>query len=103
MRIFLSIIGGIFALVLVVALAVGLWFGGWALAGANQSAQYKVNTNSQQYQASLVSQQRDRVQAYDTAVEPGQKAQIKMTFCAIAPSLNPAPTDLVVATARICS
>jgi len=90
-----SIIAGI-------GVCVGLWFGYWALAQANQTQQYKVNTNGQQYQSSLVSQERDRISGYDIATNDAQKAQIKSTFCQVYPDLNPAPNDLVQAHARIC-
>jgi len=74
---------------------VGCWFGYWALAKKSTSNQYDVNTHNQQYQAGLVSQERDRVQAYDTAVDPAQKQQIKLTFCQVYPNLSPPPADLV--------
>lgn len=86
-----------------VAVIVGLWFGGWALAGINQTKQYQVNTNSQQYQGGLVSQERDRVAGYDAAVDLGQKANIKQTFCTIFTDLKPPPDDLILAQSRICN
>lgn len=86
----------------VIVLAVGGWFGYWALAKANTNQQYQVNTNSQQYQQSLVDQERNRVQGYDQTTDPAQKQQIATTFCQVYPDLNPAPTDLVQASARIC-
>jgi hypothetical protein len=85
------------------ALLVGLWFGGWALAGLNQTKQYEVNTNSQQFQGGLVSQERDRVAGYDAAVDPAQKDNIKQTFCTVFADLKPAPEDLVLAQSRICN
>ncbi|MEC5149200.1 hypothetical protein [Cryobacterium sp. GrIS_2_6] len=85
-----------------IVVLVGAWFGYWALAQANQTAQYGVNTNGQQYQSGLVSQERDRIAGYDKALDPAQKAQIKVTFCQVFPDLKPAPTDLVQANARIC-
>lgn len=86
----------------VIAIAVGLWFGGWALAGANQTKQYQVNTSSQQYQAGLVAQERDRVQGYATATDDAQKKQIALTFCQVYPDLKPAPADLVAAQSTLC-
>ena len=85
-----------------IAAAIGIYWGSWALAEQNQTNQYKVNTNSQQYQAALVDQERDRIQGYDTAAEGAQKAQITSTFCAAYLSLTLPPTDLVLANARIC-
>lgn len=86
----------------VVAIAVGGWFGYWALAKAGQSERYNVNTHSQQYQAGLVSQERDRVLAYDTATDEAQKAQIRATFCAAYTQLDPPTPDLADAHIRIC-
>lgn len=86
----------------VVVIVVGAWFGYWWLARASQSNRYDVNTHSQQYQAGLVSQERDRVQAYDVATDDGQKAQIRSTFCAVYTQLDPPTPDLVEAHARIC-
>jgi hypothetical protein len=88
--------------VVVSAIAVGCWFGYWALAEQSQTNQYKVNTDSQQYQASVIDQERDRIQGYDASTDPAQKAQIASTFCASFPSLTLAPADLVMASARIC-
>ena len=90
-------------IIIFAALSVGLWFGYYALAGANQTANYKVNTNSQQYQSGLVSQERDRIAGYDAAVDSAQKAQIKTTFCQVFSDLKPAPDDLVTANSRICN
>lgn len=95
----LTIVG----VILAVAVSVGLWFGYYALAGANQTANYKVNTNSQQYQAGLVSQERDRIAGFDAAVDSAQKEQIKTTFCQVFTDLKPAPDDLVLANSRICN
>jgi hypothetical protein len=91
------------SIVVAAALIVGAWFGYWALAGRAQTNRYEVNTNSQQYQGGLVSQERDRIAGYDAAIDPAQKAQIKTTFCQVFPDLKPAPDDLVQGSARICS
>ena len=94
----LAVIGGI-------ALLVALWFVGWQVAKANTDQQYQVNTHSQQYQASLVQQEQDRVQGYDTATDPAQKQQISATFCSVYQELTHPETypDLVQANARICN
>jgi nitrogen fixation-related uncharacterized protein len=92
----------VLAAIAVVAILVGGWFGFWALARANQQQQYQVNTDGQQYQASLISQERDRVAGYDAAADGPQKEQIKSTFCAIYLTLKPAPEDLAAAYSRIC-
>lgn len=89
--------------ILTAAILIGLWFGGWALYQANQSARYAANTHSQQWQAGIISQQRDRVTAYDIATDEGQKKQIATTFCAVYLDLNPAPADLTDANFRICN
>lgn len=98
------------------AVCVAAWAGYWWLAGSSQTHRYQVNTNSQQYQGGLVSQERDRVSAYDslsTAIagttdqnvkvaDQQQQRQIETTFCQVFESLNPAPADLAEAHARIC-
>lgn len=98
MKILLTILG----VIGLIALAVALWFGGWALTQANQNQQYRVSTGGQQYQSGLVSQERDRIAGYDKAADGPQKEQIRTTFCQVYPDLNPAPADLVSAHARIC-
>lgn len=85
-----------------IALIVGAWFGYWALARANQTQQYGVNTDGQQYQAGLISQERDRVTAYNVATDPGQKKSIADQFCAVYLDLTKPPTDLVAAYDDIC-
>lgn len=84
------------------AMIIALWFGYWAISRENTTQRYKVNTNNQQYQAGLISQERDRVLGWDEAKDLGQKAQIKSTFCAVYLTLKPAPEDLVLAYSRIC-
>ena len=91
------------AVVLGILVCVGVWFGYWALARQATTEQYQVNTNNQQYQASLVSQERDRVTAYYAAVDPAQKQAISSQFCQIYPTLNPPTADLIQAHAAICS
>lgn len=98
----MKVVVAILGVIVAIGVIVGLWFGGWALAEANQTAQYKVNTNGQQYQSGLVSQERDRIAAFDIATVPAQKEQIRTTFCQVFPTLKPAPEDLVQANARIC-
>lgn len=92
----------ILAAVATVLLAVGGWFGYWALAKAGQSARYNVNTHNQQYQAGLISAERDRVTGYDAATDEAQKNQIRSTFCAVYSQLDPPTPDLVDAHTRIC-
>jgi flagellar basal body-associated protein FliL len=92
----------ILAALVVVGLAVGGWFLYWHLAKAGQANRYEVNVGTQQYQAGLIQQERDRVIAYNIATDPGQKKAIADQFCAIFPSIVPAPTDLVSANASIC-
>ena len=90
------------AAVTLAGLVFGGWLAYWAIAGHGQTRRYEVNTHSQQYQAGLVSQERDRVTAYDVAVDPAQKRQIKVTFCQVYPDLAPPPDDLIIAHDRIC-
>lgn len=79
------------------ALAIGGWKLHWWTAEHAVNNQYKVNTGSQQYQAGLVSQERDLVQGYRVATDPGQKAQISAQFCQVYLDLDPAPADLQMA------
>jgi Tfp pilus assembly protein PilX len=88
--------------VTVAALLTGAWFGYWALAKRSVANQYDINTNTQQYQAGLISQERDRVTAYDTATDDAQKNNIKTTFCAVYAELTKPPADLASAHDRIC-
>lgn len=88
--------------IVVVALAVGGWFLYWGIARANQDQQYQVNTNSQQYQQSLIQQEQDRVQGYDAASDTAQKQQIASTFCAVYQDITHPTPDLMQAQARIC-
>lgn len=90
------------ACVVVAALIVVGWFLYWHLAESSQNHRYEVNTHSQQYQAALVSQERDRVQGFDAAVDPGQKANIKATFCAAYRDVTQPPDDLLQDVVRIC-
>jgi hypothetical protein len=96
------VFAGIGAAILGCLLIVGLWFGYWAIAEQGQTNRYIVNTRSQQYQAATVAQLRDKVVAYQVAVDEGQKVQIKLTFCQLYVTLDPAPADLVAANSVIC-
>lgn len=85
-----------------VVLLVGGWYAYWAIARAATSNRYDVNTNTQQYQAGLISQERDRIAGYMAATDTAQKQQIAAQFCAVYPSLKPPPPDLVTASANLC-
>lgn len=95
--------GIVAAVVLVIALAIGAWFGYWALTRENTEQRYKVNTGTQQYQSGLIAQQRDRALAYDQTANPDQQAAIAAQFCQIALTLSQPPADLTQAAARICN
>jgi hypothetical protein len=110
-------IGYAFTTALVVAgLCIGGWFAYWGLAGSSQDHRNHVNTHSQQYQAGLISQERDRAQSYDQlaaalagthdpavkSADQSQQEQIKETFCQVFADLTEAPADLTQANARIC-
>lgn len=88
--------------VAVVVLCTGGWLLYWRLALAGQNNQYNVNTHSQQYQAGLIAQERDRIAGYDAAIDPAQKQQIKTSFCQVYPDLTQPPIDIQSAHARIC-
>lgn len=91
------------SLLAVAVLAAGGWFGYWFLAGQSQTNQYIVNTQSQQYQASLIDQERNRAQGFDAAAPGPQQTQIASTFCAVLPSVTIVPADLTQASARMCN
>jgi hypothetical protein len=93
---------GIGSAVLACFVIVGGWFAYWAIAEQGQTNRYIVNTRSQQYQAATVAQLRDKVTAYQVAVDEAQKLNIKLTFCSMYVTLDPAPADLVAANTLIC-
>lgn len=90
------------ALLIGLVLAIGGWYAYWALAKASTNNRYEVNTHTQQYQASLVSQERDRMSGYLAATDSGQKLAIAQQFCAVFPSLDIPPSDLVSAASQLC-
>lgn len=102
-----ELLGGFAALVLglvvVVALAVGGYSLYWHVAKQNVRNQYDVNTNTQQYQAGLISEERNLSLEWTRAEDPGQKQAIADQFCQVYPNLTPAPADLVTAHAGMCS
>jgi hypothetical protein len=80
---------------------IGSFLAWWFFGAAMQSKQYEINTHNQQYQAGLIAQERDRAQAWSVATDSGQKELLRSTFCAVYPSLEPAPADLVAANAQM--
>ncbi len=92
----------VLAAVAAAAVLVAMWFGYWALTKQSVANQYDVNTNTQQYQAGLIGQERDRVTAYDAATDDAQKNNIKTTFCTVYADLTKPPADLQSAHTRIC-
>jgi hypothetical protein len=54
----------------------------WWLARDTTEKRYEVNTGTQQYQASLISENQDRLQDYVRAQDPGQKEALRQMFCA---------------------
>lgn len=95
----LAIIG---VVLLLAAITVGCWFGYWAVYKQSVKNQYDVNTHTQQYQSSLVQQERDFAQGYNAATDPAQKAQIRSTFCSMYTNLDNPPADLASAQVQIC-
>lgn len=93
----------VLSIIVFIGLCVGGWFLYWAVALQNQNQQYGVNTHSQQYQSSLISQERDAAQGWTNATDPAQKKQIAETFCAVYSDLTEKPIDLVQADARMCN
>lgn len=98
-----AVFATIAGLVVLVGLAVGGYSLYWHVAKQNVRNQYDVNTNTQQYQAGLISQERNLALDWGKAVDPGQKQAIADQFCGIYPNLNPTPSDLATANTRICA
>lgn len=94
---------GIGVAVGLLAACIGAWFGYWALQRANTEQQYGVNTETQQYQASLISQERDRVTGWYASTDTAQKRSIASQFCAVYDSLTRVPADLAEAHSNICT
>lgn len=103
-------------IVMIAVIGVSGYFLYFKVAQDSTTRRYNVNTHNQQYQAGLISQERDNAQAYnsdsisianttDPAVKQSfmsQQSQLKATFCQIYPNLDPPPADLVQANAQIC-
>jgi len=91
--------------VLLVSVAVigGAWFAYWAIQKQSTENRYDINTGTQQYQSALISQERDRVTAYDVSVDEAQKKNIASTFCAVYSELTNPTEDLSAAERRICN
>jgi hypothetical protein len=87
---------------LFVLLCIGAYQGYWYLAKKNTQNQYDVNTGTQQYQAGLISQERDLVIGWNRSPDTGQKAAMADQFCAIYSQVHPVPADLAVAHSTMC-
>jgi hypothetical protein len=74
----------------------------WWVARSSTARRYDVNTGTQQYQAGLISQERNLSLDWGKAVAPGQKQAIADQFCQVYPSLKPPPADLVTSHVTIC-
>lgn len=93
----------IVTIAIVAGLGTGAWFGYWWLAPKAANNQYNVNTHTQQFQTGLVQQLRDKVQGYQLATDPAQKANFAQTFCAMYVDLTQPPQDLIQAHFTICN
>jgi hypothetical protein len=85
-----------------VLLCIGAYQGYWYLAKKNVQNQYDVNTGTQQYQAGLISQERDLVIGWNRSPDAGQKTAMADQFCAIYSQIHPVPADLAVAHSTMC-
>lgn len=97
------VLGWFGAGVAVVVIGWALWHGLWA---ANRSAvqhTYEINRDSQQFQAGLISQERNLSLDWNRAIDPGQKRAIADQFCQIYPNLQPATADLASVHDSICN
>lgn len=77
------------AFVVAIALLIGGWFLVWYLRGQAASNQYQVNTHSQQYQATVIAQERSLVTAIETASTAGQRT----AFTERSSSMVPRPSS----------
>lgn len=100
MKITLAVLGGIVVLAIIIF---GGWKLGWWFETQNVDLQNQVNHNSQPYQDGLIQQERDRLQGWDTATDPGQKKQISLTFCEVYPDITHPPADLAQRQAQVCT
>lgn len=103
-----------------IALLVGLSIGGyelyWSVEGHNANHRNDVNTHSQNYQAGLISGERDKVTSigqlttaiagsHDASVKAAdttQLTQLTSAFCSTYVDLTEVPTDLQVAHKQLC-
>ena len=97
-----NVLLGALGLVAFVALCFFGYQGYWHLMKSNVGHQYDVNTGTQQYQAGLISRERDFAIDWNRAVDPAQKDALADQFCQIYPDLKPPPADLVQDHAIIC-
>lgn len=93
----------IVGIVLITVVGVGGYLGYWWLAKDTTQRRYDTNTQTQQYQAGLISQERNLSLDWNRAIDPGQRQAIADQFCQVYPTLNPAPADLVTVHASICN
>lgn len=85
------------------AVIAGLYLGGFWVAKDATNRQYQVNVNTQQYQAGLIAQERDRVQGIETSNDEGQKKNLALTFCTVYHDLTVQPEDLALAFSTYCN
>lgn len=101
------VLGLIVALAAVVVLCIGIWHLGWFVRKANVNQNYQVNTTSQEYQQSLVTQERDRLTGIQSSDDPGQKKNLELTFCSVYFNLTPvsvqANQDIAIGSAQYCA
>lgn len=93
---------------LAVLLGVGIWVGYWKLSGSAADHRNHINQHSQNEQAAIIAQERDRVSSLgqlDTAIaaehdpavktkDTDQRTQIAGTFCTVYADITDVPQDL---------
>jgi hypothetical protein len=85
----------------IVVISVGGWQLHWWMARHGVNNRYQVNTSSQEYQSSLVTQERDRALAFDKSQDTEQRAVIRAQFCQVLADIHPIPADIELDAAHL--
>lgn len=100
---FTKVLVGIAGLIVVAAVVVAMYLGGFWVSKDATNRQYQVNVNTQQYQAGLVAQERDLARGIATTDSEGLKKNLGMQFCSIFPNLTIVPADIQDVHDQICN
>jgi uncharacterized protein HemX len=89
-----GVLATIVAILVVVAISIGVYQLHWFVEKKNVQNQYEVNTGTQQYQSSLIERERDLASGYQASDNAGQKTFIAGQFCALIKDTHPLPEDI---------